>query len=78
NDSAKEQHLADAVNRANAHLARATEAYGKAETAYKNTYADALKAKQAYNDALQAYKDAYNAAVALGVNPSLLPPVKTA
>ncbi|MFU0571066.1 hypothetical protein ACMZ7D_06350, partial [Gardnerella vaginalis] len=51
---------------------------GEAETAYKNTYADALKAKQAYNDALQAYKDAYNAAVALGVNPALLPPVKTA
>ncbi|WP_421776770.1 hypothetical protein [Gardnerella sp. KA00255] len=78
NDSAKEQHLADAVNRANAHLARATEAYGKAEADYNKTYADALAAKQAYNDALQAYKNAYDAAVAAGVNPALLPPVKTA
>ena len=78
NDSAKEQRLADAVNRANAHLARATEAYGKAEADYNKTYADALAAKQAYNDALQAYKNAYDAAVAAGVNPALLPPVKTA
>ena len=78
NDSAKEQRLADAVARAEAHWERANTAYGEAETAYKNTYAAALLAKQAYNDALKAYKDAYNAAVALGVNPSLLPPVKTA
>lgn len=78
NDSAKEQRLADAVDRTAAHLARATEAYGKAEADYNKTYADALAAKDVYNDALKAYKEAYNAAVAAGVNPALLPPVKTA
>ena len=77
-DSAKETRLQDAVNRAAAHLARATEAYGKAEADYNKTYADALAAKDVYNDALKAYKTAYDAAVAAGVNPALLPPVKTA
>ena len=78
NDSAKEQRLADAADRAAAHWERANTAYGEAETKYNDTKAAALAAKQAYNDALKAYKDAYNAAVALGVNPALLPPVKTA
>ena len=77
-DSAKETRLQDAVNRANAHLARATAAYKDAETKYKDTKAAALAAKDVYNDALQAYKTAYNYAVSVGVNPALLPPVKTA
>ena len=78
NDSAKEQRLADAVNRAEAHWERANTAYGEAETKYNDTKAAALAAKAVYEAALQAYKDVYNAAVAAGVNPSLLPPVTTA
>ena len=78
NDSAKEQRLADAVDRAAAHWERANTAYGEAETKYNDTKAAALAAKAVYEAALQAYKDAFNAAVALGVNPALLPPVKTA
>ena len=78
NDSAKEQRLYDAVNRAAAHWERANAAYKDAETKYNDTKKAALEAKDVYNKALQAYKDAYNAAVAAGVNPALLPPVKTA
>ena len=78
NDSAKEQSLSDAVDRAAAHWERANTAYKDAETKYKDTKAAALAAKDVYNDALQAYKTAYNYAVSVGVNPALLPPVKTA
>ncbi len=78
NDSAKEQRLYDAVNRAAAHWERANAAYKDAETKYNDTKAAALAARDVYNDDLQAYKNAYDAAVAAGVNPALLPPVKTA
>ena len=78
NDSAKEQRLQDAVNRANAHLTRATAAYNDAEADYTKTYDAALAAKDVYNDALQAYKVAYDYAVSVGVNPALLPHVVTA
>ena len=78
NDSAKEQRLADAVNRAVAHLARANAAYKDAETKYNDTKKAALEAKDVYNKALQDYKDAYDYAVSVGVNPALLPAVKTA
>ncbi|MFU0480562.1 hypothetical protein [Gardnerella vaginalis] len=78
NDSAKEQRLSDAVDRAAAHWERANTAYKDAETKYNDTKAAALAAKDVYNDALQAYKTAYNYAVSVGVNPALLPPVKTA
>ena len=78
NDSAKETRLQDAVNRANAHLVRATAAYNDAQAEYDKTYADALAAKAVYEAALQAYKDAYDYAVSVGVNPALLPPVVTA
>ncbi|MFU0480595.1 hypothetical protein [Gardnerella vaginalis] len=78
NDSAKEQRLADAVNRAAAHLVRVTAAYNDAEAKYKDTMKAALEAKDVYNKALQAYKDAYDYAVSVGVNPALLPAVKTA
>ena len=77
-DSAKETRLQDAVNRANAHLARATAAYNDAEAAYTKTYDEALSAKDVYNDALKAYKVAYDYAVSVGVNPALLPHVVTA
>ncbi|RFT37017.1 hypothetical protein CG399_04745, partial [Bifidobacteriaceae bacterium NR015] len=78
NDSAKETRLQDAVNRANAHLARATAAYNDAEADYTKTYDAALAAKDVYNDALQAYKVAYDYAVSVGVDPSKLPHVVTA
>ncbi len=78
NDSAKEQRLSDAVDRAAAHWERANTAYTDAETKYNDTKAAALAAKDVYNDALKAYKTAYNYAVSVGVNPALLPPVKTA
>ena len=78
NDSAKEQRLVDAVNRAAAHLVRATAAYNDAEAKYKDTKKAALEAKDVYNKALQDYKDAYDYAVSVGVNPALLPAVKTA
>ncbi|MFW0895025.1 hypothetical protein ACJV2T_01530 [Gardnerella sp. Marseille-Q9179] len=78
NDSAKEQRLVDAVNRAAAHLVRVTAAYNDAEAKYKDTKKAALEAKDVYNKALQDYKTAYNYAVSVGVNPALLPPVKTA
>ncbi|WP_421790223.1 hypothetical protein HXT42_01250 [Gardnerella sp. DNF01192] len=78
NDSAKETRLQDAVNRTHAHYLRAFTAYGEAETKYNDTKAAALAARDVYNDALKAYKNAYDAAVTAGVNPALLPPVKTA
>ncbi|RFT37056.1 hypothetical protein CG399_04990, partial [Bifidobacteriaceae bacterium NR015] len=60
NDSAKEQRLADAVNRAAAHLVRVTAAYNDAEAKYNDTKKAALEAKDVYNKALQDYKDAYD------------------
>ena len=77
-DSAKEQRLADAVDRANAHVARATDAQNKAQDAYNDAYNKALAAKADYDDAYKAYKDVYNEAIKLGVDPSKLPPLVTA
>ncbi|MFU0574485.1 hypothetical protein [Gardnerella vaginalis] len=78
NDSAKEQRLADAVNRTKALFDLATSKCAEAETAKENTEAAAKIAGAAYDVALQVYKAAYDAAIRAGVNPALLPAVKTA
>ena len=78
NDSAKRTRLQDAVNRTKALFDLATSKFAEAETAKENTEAAALIAKAAYDAALQVYKAAYDAAIRAGVNPALLPAVKTA
>ena len=77
NDSATQTRLSDAVDRAEAHVLRATAAFAKANAEYKDALAKAFAAVDAYNKALLDYKAVYNEAVANGVNPALLPPVVT-
>ncbi|RFT39614.1 hypothetical protein CG398_03365, partial [Bifidobacteriaceae bacterium NR003] len=77
NDSATQTRLSDAVDRAEAHVLRATAAFAKANGEYKDALAKAFAAVDAYNKALLDYKAVYNEAVANGVNPALLPPVVT-
>ena len=77
NDSATQTRLSDAVDRAEAHVLRATAAFAKANGEYKDALAKAFAAVDAYNKALLDYKAIYNEAVANGVNPALLPPVVT-
>ena len=76
-DSATQTRLSDAVDRAEAHVLRATAAFAKANGEYKDALAKAFAAVDAYNKALLDYKAIYNEAVANGVNPALLPPVVT-
>ena len=78
NDSAKRTRLQDAVNRTKALFDLATSKCAEAETAKENTEAAAKIAGAAYDVALQIYKAAYDAAIRAGVNPALLPAVKTA
>ena len=77
NDSATLTRLQDALDRAQAHFDRATKALNDAQAKFEAARTDAFAAVRAYNHALSEYKRLYNAAIALGVNPALLPPVKT-
>ena len=77
-DSATETKLSDAVDRANAHVVRATKALADALAKFEAARKDAFASVAAYNHALSEYKRLYNKAIEMGVNPALLPPVKTA
>ena len=77
NDSATETRLFDTMKRAAAHVTRTLAAWQTAKGNYDDALKKALKAEVIYNKALALYKAAYNEAVAGGVDPSLLPPVKT-
>ena len=77
NDSATETRLFDTMKRAAAHVTRTLAAWQTAKGNYDDALKKALKAEAIYNKALVLYKAAYNEAVAGGVDPSLLPPVKT-
>ena len=77
NDSATQTRLQDALDRAQAHFDRAQAALLAAQAKFAAALKDANDAVAVYNHALTEYKRLYNDAVRLGVNPALLPPVKT-
>ncbi|WP_421776404.1 hypothetical protein [Gardnerella sp. KA00255] len=78
NDSAARDRLVDVYNRAVAHLVRVSAALGDAQNAYDDALKDVKKAVDEYNKALEYYKAVYNEAIAMGINPALLPAVVTA
>ena len=76
-DSAKETRLTDLRDRAQAHVNRLAAEFTALTLKYNDAKTAAVAAGAAFKAAKAQYKKIYNEAIALGVNPALLPVVAT-
>ena len=76
-DSAKETRLTDLRDRAQAHVTRLAAEFTALTLKYNDAKTAAVNAGAAFKAAKAQYKKIYNEAIALGVNPALLPVVAT-
>ncbi|PNS42847.1 hypothetical protein [Gardnerella vaginalis] len=76
-DSAKETRLTDLRDRAQAHVTRLAAEFTALTLKYNDAKTAAVAAGAAFKAAKAQYKKIYNEAIALGVNPALLPVVAT-
>ena len=76
-DSAKETRLTDLRDRAQAHVTRLAAEFTALTLKYNDAKTASINAGAAFKAAKAQYKKIYNEAIALGVNPALLPVVAT-